>query len=343
MSDTSLRWLTLLVAAALVALIALGSITGSDAVADDLRPRVELVLADGGLDGVQVELVGREVTLSEGSHADLAEAEQLVATVNGVRSVEVDAPGATARPSSAAPGRDGDRADAASLELRSTKERIAISGRVPDADAAASIKSGAALAFGQMVAGDVTVTASTGPAPWVRALPDLLGDLVGVKSLQLSIRTDGTVRLGGTIESAAGRDKISRYVSAALPGLELTNDLTIDAGRLSKADATVVNQTTVLFDPASSIVTFAGAQPLDELAGVLSRKPRLRLQAIAHVGPPAERGLTRQRLAAVKAYLVAFGIEADRITTRSHAAGAPTDVSPSAEQYRRVDFIVKES
>lgn len=343
-SDTSLRWLTVLVGVALAIVIGLGSAVGSSAVADDLRPDVELVLADGGLDGVQVELIGREVTLSEGSHADLAEAEQLVADVAGVRSVRVEE-SADAAPTPAPAPTSGSTAESrASLELRTDAQRIVISGRVPDADSAASIKSGAALTFGRMVSGDLEVDGSAGAADWATALPDLFGDLVGVKALRLSIGAAGTVRIAGTIESSAGRDKISRYVSEALPDLALTNELTIDRGRLSKADATALNEATVIFDPASAVVTFTAAQPLDAVADVLRRNPRLTIVAGAQVGgSDGERRLTRQRLSAVKGYLVAFGIDADRVVTRSHTAGAPAATSASAERHRRVDFIVKES
>lgn len=343
MSDTSLRWLTVLVAAALTIVIGLGSAVGSSAVADDLRPDVELALADGGLDGVQVELAGREVTLSEGSHADLAEAEQLVAGIAGVRSVRVEEGGDAARTPAPATTSGSTAAGSASLELRTDEQRIVMSGRVPDADAAASIKSGAALTFGKMVAGDLEVDRSAGAAGWATALPDLFGDLVGVKALKLSIGAAGTIRIVGTIESSAGRDKISRYISSALPDLALTNELTIDRGRLSKADATILNKATVLFDPDSAVVTFTAAQPLDAIADVLRRNPRLTIEAGAKVGRTADRRLTSQRLSAVTGYLVAFGIDADRISTRSHAAGAPAGASPSAEQYRRVDVIVKES
>ncbi|MFI5427678.1 hypothetical protein [Aeromicrobium sp. UC242_57] len=188
MSDTRLRWLTVLVTAALIVVVSMGSIVGSSAAAGNLQHSAQVALADAGLDGVMVEFSGREATLSGGSHADLVDATAVVTAIEGVRSVEA-ADDATP-PAQATPSRQPESVGT-SIQLRREGDRIVIGGVVPDADAAAEIKSGAALVFGEMVSGDLQVDDSARSARWVSALPAVFGDLVAVRGARsTSTRTE---------------------------------------------------------------------------------------------------------------------------------------------------------
>lgn len=337
-SDARLRWLTALVTAILLVVVGAGAVTGSSAVASNLQLTAETALADAGLDGVTVDFAGREATLSGGSHADLTEAETIVEAIDGVRLAR-SADGADDR----TPTAPGPRTEPGpSIELRRADGRITISGSVPDADAAAEIKSGAALVFEELVSGDLEVGGKVGSAPWATALPTVFGDVVGVRNLELRIDATSTLTIGGTIESRAGRRKISRLISATLPKVKIVNDLRIDSGGLNKADATVLNDSAVYFDQGSAVVTYVAAPDLDALAEVLRRNAKLDVEIGGHAGPDkVGKRLSDQRVAAVKDYLVAVGVDPDRLSTRSYSSGPMTTPDPQAEQFRRVDFIVK--
>ncbi|MFI5427679.1 OmpA family protein [Aeromicrobium sp. UC242_57] len=152
--------------------------------------------------------------------------------------------------------------------------------------------------------------------------------------------------IGGLVESKAGRRSVAQLVSAAIPDVEIVNRLTVDARGLSRADATVLNQSVVLFDQGLSVVSYAAAPTIDAVADVLRRNSRLTLEVVGHAGPSdpvAGKRLSDERVAAVKAYLVAVGIDAGRLSTKSYVTGRRTAVDPLAEQYRRVDFIVREN
>lgn len=341
-SDARLRWLTVILTAALVAVVGVGSLVGSSAAAASLQSAAETALADAGLDGVMVEFAGREATLSGGSHADLADATTVVEAIDGVRSVRAaeQTERSPARATTPAPS----EAAGPSIVLRRSAGRVTISGVVPDADAAAEIKSGAALVFGGTVVGDLTVDGAAGTASWVTALPGIFGDVIGIRDLEIAIEPAAGLTLGGTIESAVGRRNVARHVSAAIPDVKIVNALTIDPAGLSKADATAINRSTVYFDQGLSVVSYAAVPSLNAIAEVLNSNPKLVLEIAGHTGPKdpaAGKRLTDERVAAVKAYLVAVGINADQLTTRAYSTEEQSGADPDAEQYRRVDFIVK--
>lgn len=340
-SDTSLKWLTALVAAGLVAVVALGSIAGSRSVAEALRPAAEQALVAAGLDGVSVTFEGREASLSGGSGTDLREAREVVEAIDGVRWARLDE------------GRDADPQDrvrsgapaVSTIALERSADGVEIRGVVPDADAAAEIKAAASLIFGATVSGDLGVDPEVETAPWVAALPGVLGDVMAVRDLRLDIDGSGTARIGGTVHSAAGRDRVVDLVATAMRGLEVEEDLGIDDSGLGTADAAVLDATTITFPAGVSYLTGQDGATLSAVADVLRRHRDVRIEVGAHVGPKdPEQGqaLGRERAAAVKAYLVAVGIEPKRIATRTYASPS-AGISPTAERYRRVDLVVKES
>ncbi|AWB91582.1 OmpA family protein [Aeromicrobium chenweiae] len=340
MSDTSLKWLTALVAAGLVAAVALGAVAGSRSIADALRPSAEQALAAAGLDGVAVTFEGREAQLSGGSRTDLREARDVVEGVQGVRWARIDT------------GRDTgpeDRVRAAdpntsTISLERSPDGVVMSGVVPDPDAAADIKAAASLVFDTTVSGDLEVDPDVKAAPWAGAVPGLLGDVVSVEDLRLDVDGTGTVSIGGTIQSAAGRDRVVDLVATALPALEVVDDLRIDAGSLDKADAAVLNSTTITFPPGVSYLGAHDGVPLAAVADVLRRNVGVTVEIGGHFGPKDPRQgqvLSKARAAAVKTYLVGLGIEPERVSTRTYGS-ARAGISATAERYRRVDLVVKE-
>ena len=339
MSDARLRGLAALVGLALLGVIVAGAGFGSVSVADDLQPRAEQALTAAGFDSVRVELDGREATISGGMPEELSRAELVVEGVDGIRWVDV-VRGTAANP---APLERDDTTP--TLDLRRTPRGIALAGTVPDADAAVGIKVRAAEVFGVPVTGDLVIDPAVGSSSWVTELSDVLGEVVAVKGLRLTIDGSGTLELVGTIESEAGADRIRRIVGSVVTELDLMSRLDVVPGDLSEADAAVLNSSTLTFLSGSTRLGRGGERTLDVVADVLARNTRVSIEAGGHAGPDdpaAGERLSKARVAAVKAYLVRAGIEAGRISTRSYTADPEATTDPTAEQYRRVDFIVKE-
>lgn len=215
MSDRAVKRAVILVVVALVAVIAAGSVLGAQAVGDDLRDRSETALVAAGLDDVSVTFRGREAALRGGNDVEGRLATSLVAALPGVRRVEH-----VARHEAFVPG-------AARFELDRSGDDIEISGAVSSPDDAAALKVGVATALHATIIGDVTVDRSVGEAPWAKALPSVLDALAGVRGLELDIRGDGTLRIGGEVDAAATRTSIVRRVARELPDVRLVDALVV--------------------------------------------------------------------------------------------------------------------
>lgn len=337
MSEKWLKGIAVLLGTALLAVITVGALIGSSSAADDLQAEADRALAAADLDGVHVTFHGREAELSGGTADELGQAELIVEGIDGVRWAGI-VPSAGGTPTPRPPD------TTPTLDLRRTRTGITISGTVPDADAAVSIKAGVAEAFGVPVAGDLMINPAVGTAAWIDQLPDVFGDIVGVKRLGLTIDGAGTLHLSGSIESRAGADDVRRLVAAAVPELDVVNRLDIQPGDLSEADATILNSSTLYFAPGSSDLSASNTRVLDAVADVLHRNGDIAIEAGAHAGPDdpaAGEVLGLARVAAVKAYLVRSGVRAARISSRTFASDSRTD-EPTAKQFRRVDLVVSE-
>lgn len=227
------------------------------------------------------------------------------------------------------------------LHVSRTLTGITIEGTVPDSDAAAGIKARVAEDFGVPVAGDLVIDPAVGNAGWIDQLPDVFGDIVGVKQLELTIDGTGTLDLAGSIESRAGVDDVRRMVAATVPTLDVVSRLAVRPGDLSEADAALLNTSTLYFAPGSSDLSPRIERKLDAVAEVLQRHPRVAIEAGGHTGPESPAAgelLSLARVATVKAYLVRSGVGPERISTRTFASDSRT---AKAKQFRRVDFVVK--
>lgn len=213
MSDRTLKGFIGLLVAGLVAVIAVGAVFGSSAAAGDLRDRSQVALDAAGLDDVEVDFRGREAQLRGGNDVEIRLARTLVSALPGVRRVDLDRP-------------DHEVIDGvARFELDRAGDVVQISGVVPTPDAAAEIKVGVASGLRTMVTGDLTVESSLAPVAWTDALPAALGIVSLVEDLELDIRGDGSIVLGGTVASPAERDRLERKLVRALPELEVVNRL----------------------------------------------------------------------------------------------------------------------
>jgi hypothetical protein len=215
--EQRLKSLATLVALVLVGVIVTGALVGAGTVGDDLQRKAEQALSAAELDDVRVSVEGREATLSGGTPDELDRAELVVEGVHGIRWAEI------------APADDGAAADepdtVPTLTLRRSPGGLTIDGTVPDADAAADIKVGAAEAFGVPVTGDLAIDAGVGRATWVDRLPDVFGDVAAVGDLTLTIDGSGTLDLSGTIDDRFAADRIRDLVASAVPDLQVLTRL----------------------------------------------------------------------------------------------------------------------
>lgn len=220
MSDRRLTTLIALTVVALIGVLGGGAVAGASAAAADLTPRVEQALVRAGLEDVDVDVSGRDVTVSDGTQSELDEAVRLATAVEGVRTAAIDdRPGAVDRIDTTRPY----------LKLRRDPGRLRILGAVPTAAAAATVKATAARAFGVPVRGDLTIDPALPPARWTDELPAAFADLVGIDAMVLTVDGD-TVRLSGALSTDAERVEVLGLLRRALPSLAVEPDLRVEDG-----------------------------------------------------------------------------------------------------------------
>jgi outer membrane protein OmpA-like peptidoglycan-associated protein len=327
--QTSTKQLAGLTGIALAAVIGIGSVAGANSARDDLTPKAYKALVQAGLSNVKVDFDGREAKLSSGTPEELAKAEKIVEGVTGVRWAKIDSNRSTNLP---APP---------TFSLTRGADGVNLSGVVPNAAIAQQLKD-AALSLGK-VSGNVKVDSSVGTADWLNTLPKLIPDLEGVNGLALSVDGD-SIAIGGSLTTQGGVDAVTALVEPAVPGLTLDNTLKVDSDSMSPDQASYVDAANVYFARGSATLDDKSKAALLTLADVLLRVPGLELEIGGHAGPTDPdfgKVLSDKRVAAVKAFLVASNVDADRLTTKSYGSDPETDGDAYAKQYRRVDFIVK--
>lgn len=217
MADRRLKALTALTGLALVGVIGTGAVVGSTAAADDLTPRVRAAVTAAGFEDVQVDVVGREVTVRSGTLDELTAAIAAAETVRGVRSAAVDdAPGSVDEIDTTRPY----------LRLRRDGDRLQVLGGVREAASAADLKVAAARAFGIPVRGDLTIDPALPRADWTGQLPAALADLTGIDDLELTVDGDA-LEIAGTVDTATARDDLFAVVRDAVPSLTIALDVVI--------------------------------------------------------------------------------------------------------------------
>ena len=327
--QTNTKRLAGLTGLALVAVIGVGSVAGSNSTSNDLTPKAYKALVDNGLSNVTVDFDGREAKVSNGTPEELAKAERIVEGVEGVRWAKIDTDGGTSLPRPP------------SLSLTRSGDAFNLSGVVPNAAIAAKIKD-AATSLGT-VTGALKVDPKVGTADWLTTLPKVIPDLEGIGDLALSVDGD-SLAIGGKLATQGGVDAMSALVEPAVAGLTLDNTLTVDSTALTAEQADEIDAANVYFARGSSTLDDKGKAALLTLADVLLRVPGVELEIGGHAGPsdPVRgRILSDERVAAVKDFLVESGVDASRLSTRSYGSDSETGGDAFAEQYRRVDFTVK--
>lgn len=323
-------------------------------------------LAAAGFPGAGLVLSGRDATISGVDPGESSRAVDAVEAVTGVRVATVpDAapapPGGAQASAPAAPGGGGE----GTFGITRRRDDIVLTGVVGSEDERARLVSAAsAQSGGRAVVDELTVTGGA-------ALPAGVGPTsIGAATAALAAASADTavsisgsdLSLTGTVADDATEATVERAVAAALPGLDLTDGLTVDSSvgagtggsgtgelddaakqQLQGAIGGLLAGAPLSFEPDSPALTGPGDATLARLLDLVRAAPGARLQIDGFVatgrggGRLTAQQLSDQRAAAVRDALVAGGIPAEKLAARGLGEGS----APAAKAAgRRVEITV---
>jgi OmpA-OmpF porin, OOP family len=265
----------------------------------------------------------------------------------GVSTAPVAAP-TTATPSTAPSNGSAEHR----LVAEVSEGRLRLSGRVSADLHERLVRRGRDL-FGAAAVIDELDGSGDGTVAWADTSIAVLGLLRGKESAGRLKLDDRSLQIGGEVPGADTQARLldeARAMAGTLPVVDRMKvaDLTVPADRVAGAQQavdTLVSGQTIEFHRRSFEITDAGAVVLDRLVRILQQEPRLRLRVEGHTDARGDPGfnfrLSRQRANAVRDYLIAHGIAAERVSAEGYGSTRPLvgpDDPGASRVNRRIEF-----
>lgn len=266
------------------------------------------------------------------------------------------APAAAPAPNLAAAPSAASSAPASSTPNRLVAEvsggQLRLSGRVSAELRDRLLRRGRDLFGAAAVIDNLDATADALP-PWADAAAAMLGLLRGRESAGRLELDDRSAQLGGDVPGADVKARLldeARAMAGALPvedHMKLA-DATVPSDRVAGAQQevdTLLSGQTIEFQRRSFEITDAAAVILDRIVRILQQEPRIRLRVEGHTDargdPSFNFRLSRQRANAVRDYLIAHGIAAERVAAEGYGSTRPLvgpDDPTASRVNRRIEF-----
>jgi outer membrane protein OmpA-like peptidoglycan-associated protein len=193
----------------------------------------------------------------------------------------------------------------------------------------------------------------------VRAMTNKMPDDIEQRTVRVRVMADGhyvkvyvdSLRVANVPNADLGRsNKIRVYVPGVEDAPGLVGNFSVMAGGRDLYDALAsagrVATQGIYFDTGSDVIRGESTPTLKEITAMLTEHADLKLTIEGHtdnVGDAAaNKALSEKRAAAVKAYLVAAGVAADRLSTAGFGDTKPAAPNTTAEgrrQNRRVELV----
>ena len=311
-------------------------------VEDELRAQATTALADHGINGATVVMDGRDARILLSTDADVAQIEQIVRGVEGIRTVKFG-PGQT----TPEPTQGPEQQTTPGFEIGRTDTALRVQATVRSELAKDALKTEVEKVLGPREYDQrVTVDPANGIAD-VGTLSALLHALA-IGTGDASVRYDGTtVTLSGAVPDQATKAMVARAAAQAVPGAVIADELKVPETKpvVSEACRTFKSrlsefgrQNRINFLSGTAIVNDASKQSVVRAAELLKTCATARVEVAGHtdnLGSPATSfPLSEQRAAAVKAELVRLGIPANRLLAAGYGQAFP--IAPNTTAAGRI-------
>lgn len=226
--------------------------------------------------------------------------------------------------------------------------KVVVAGVVPDEATRVAVLTRLRDVYGaDRVVDQLSLGSVVAPPNWGQHVQRLISpSLKQVSHGQLSVQGQ-TVDLRGEVGNEAQRQQVVSEVAQALnPTYSVRNGLRVSVREQALVDQTL-GQRIVEFEAGSAVLRPEGLKILDEMALALRQLQGKRIEVIGHTDAlghrPGNISLSLARAQAVKAYLVAKGLPAERLQTSGMGPDQPVDSNDTDDgraRNRRIEFRV---
>ncbi|MGI5520509.1 OmpA family protein [Micromonospora sp. CA-259024] len=295
----------------------------------DLTQRSTQALHSAGLSDVRVTFTGRDGRLTVGSSAQAEQALDIVRPLEGVRVAEAELTAVSEKRVPVPP----------SVLVVKGHGTVSVSGTVPSDSTRAALVGAAAATLGAesvedrlMVDASVTDTALAGLAEVLRAL--------GHDTAATTVTFDGgTLTVSGTVSSEAHRNTV-------LTAARATGAPVVDQIEVPDVQQQLRDLPQLTFASGGDALTTTSEASLVTVSQLLKANPSTRLRVEGHTDAtgPAESNLvlSRARAEAVRDFLTAHGVAADRLSAKGYGETrlkVPDTNAANRAENRRVELI----
>nr|WP_238351066.1 OmpA family protein [Kribbella shirazensis] len=326
---------------------------------DDLRERTESALKARGIETSHVDFDGRDARVAVPAGVDAGRVREVVAGVDGVRSVSVEnsqASGSTPTPTTAPTTGTAEESGVPAFEVGRTNRAIRVQAPVKSQ----AVKDAVTAEVEQLLGEDreyddrTTIDPANGLAD-ATTLSALLRALA-IGTGDASVRYDGTtVTLSGQVPDQATKATVGRAAARAVPGAVIADELELPAAAKTAVSepcrtfqsrlGAFTRQHPIIFLSGTSIVNDASKPSVVKAAALLKSCTTARVEVAGHtdnLGSPATSlPLSERRAAAVKDQLVRLGVAPDRIIANGYGESFPiasNDTGAGRIANRRVEL-----
>lgn len=240
-------------------------------------------------------------------------------------------------------------AGTAVLTTAARNGKVTLAGVLPDAAVRDEVVNEARKMFGDNnVIDNTVIQANVGNVAWRQSLPDLLAQTKALPGGEIRIE-NGVVTIAAEVPANAVKAIRIKSITAAVgPNVKIIDRITVAlSGDLQSAVNKALANRAIEFETARAVLTPRGQAILNDVAAVISKTPQGRIDIAGHTDSAGDadinQRLSQSRADAVRAYLIARGVGAARLTSTGYGDARPiADNATSAGQQknRRIEFSV---
>lgn len=225
---------------------------------------------------------------------------------------------------------------------------VIVSGTVPDEATRQAILSKMRSAYGgDRVIDQLGVGNVVAPPNWAEHVQKLLTpELKQITAGALAVDGNNVSVRGEVTNEALRQQLVSDFATRLNPTWVIKNGLRVGAGEQQLLDKALADRI-IEFESGSTKLTARGAQILDEMAAVMQKLGNQSIQILGHTDssghPEANLILSQSRADAVRRYLVARNVVAERLSASGMGANEPVASNATPEgraRNRRIEFRI---